>query len=377
MAGAEMWRWFLGAALTIGAALFCAPAGTAQPVRPVLPTDNDALLRGDDPDFYMYTDRNFEGVRSRPWQGGQYGFVRNELRTPAGVVFTRFHEGMDIRPVHRDARGEPLDDVRAADAGRVMYVNTNARASAYGLYVVVEHVWQGSPYYTLYGHLSRVYVREGQQVARGERLARLGYTGVGIDRRRAHVHFEVNLLLSTRFGAWLQAGNARARNTHGLYHGLNLAGVDVARLYRALDTEGDVNIGEVVQREPVAWKALVPGGTIPELIVRYPWMAGGAVPSVPPSSWLVHVSASGLPLRFEAATQPVTRPILTYIAPPVRDDYRSTNKMLEKKGGAFLLTDKGLRHLDLLTTPAASIGTPGQVGDGNGEVGSDEGRIGW
>ena len=43
-------------------------------------------LRGDDPDFYMYTDRTFEGVRSRPWQGGQYGFVRNEVRTPAGVV---------------------------------------------------------------------------------------------------------------------------------------------------------------------------------------------------------------------------------------------------------------------------------------------------
>ncbi len=350
----EMYR----AALCIGAAfLFFFTTASAQPVSLVFPTDNDALLRGGGPEFYMYTNRTFEGVRSKPWQGGQYGFVRNEERTPAGIVFTRFHEGVDIRPLYRDARGEPLDEVRAADGGRVVYVNHNPRQSAYGIYVVVEHLWQDSPYYTLYGHLAHAVVREGQSVARGGKLGRLGYTGTGINQERAHVHFEVNLLLSNRFDAWLRAWQPRSNNPHGLFHGLNLAGADVSRLYLALAEESDVQVGEVIQREPVAWKALVPGGFIPELVQRYPWLTQERL-SQPPSAWMVHVSSAGLPLRFEPVEQQVTAPVLVYIADPVRKNRYSTNSMLKRTGDAFVFTDKGLRHLKLITQAGASIGAP-------------------
>ncbi len=159
-------------------ALTCCVPVHAQSLRLVMPTGNAALLYGEAPEFYMYTDRNFEGVRSTPWQGGQYGFVRNQERSRDGtVVFNRFHEGLDIQPLERDARGEPLDDVRSVDEGRVVYVNRNERASAYGRYVVVEHWWQGAPYYTLYAHLSDVSARTGAEVGRGERVGRIGYTG--------------------------------------------------------------------------------------------------------------------------------------------------------------------------------------------------------
>ena len=43
----------------------------------VLPTDNDALFSGDGPAFYQYVERNYKGVQSTPWEGGQYGFVRD------------------------------------------------------------------------------------------------------------------------------------------------------------------------------------------------------------------------------------------------------------------------------------------------------------
>src|SRR5207248_9119098 len=79
----------------------------------VLPTDNDALFSGGGRAFYQYIERDFKGVKSTPWEGGQYGFVRDPIETSAGVVCTRFHEGIDIRPLRRDARGEPLDEVRA------------------------------------------------------------------------------------------------------------------------------------------------------------------------------------------------------------------------------------------------------------------------
>src|SRR5438876_9611828 len=105
-------------AAAIGAAFFLSISMTNQIVQSqvldlVLPTDNDALFSGDGPAFYQSVDRDYNGVKSAPWEGGQYGFVRDPKSTGGGVVYTRFHEGIDIRSVHRDANGEPLDEVRA------------------------------------------------------------------------------------------------------------------------------------------------------------------------------------------------------------------------------------------------------------------------
>src|SRR5206468_9769073 len=89
----------------------------------ILPTDNDALFRGGGPEFYQYIERDFNGEKSTPWEGGRYGFVRNPVLAVQGLIYTRFHEGIDIRCLHRDARGEPSDDVRAIADGRG--VNSN------------------------------------------------------------------------------------------------------------------------------------------------------------------------------------------------------------------------------------------------------------
>src|ERR1700722_18718736 len=81
-------------------------AALAQPVNIVLPTENHGLLTGDNAAFYQYIKRDFEGIISTPWEGGQYGFVRNPRRFGGTVLDTRFHEGMDIRPLQRDSNGE-------------------------------------------------------------------------------------------------------------------------------------------------------------------------------------------------------------------------------------------------------------------------------
>ena len=47
----------------------------------VLPTDNDGLFSGDGAAFYQYVERNYKGVKSTPWEGGQYGFVRDPTDT--------------------------------------------------------------------------------------------------------------------------------------------------------------------------------------------------------------------------------------------------------------------------------------------------------
>src|SRR5439155_894727 len=115
-------------AAAIVLAIFSSIAIRAQPAQDhaldlVLPTDNDALFSADGAAFYQYVERNYKGEKSTPWEGGKYGFVRDPIDTAGGTVYTRFHEGIDIRPVRRDANGEPLDEVRAIADGKVVHAN--------------------------------------------------------------------------------------------------------------------------------------------------------------------------------------------------------------------------------------------------------------
>src|SRR5213594_3414223 len=105
----------------------------------VLPTDNDALFSGDSAAFYQYVERNYKGVKSTPWEGGQYGFVRDPTDTAGVVVYTRFHEGIDIRPLHRDGHGQPLDEVRIVGHENGVHYYPVPGYSNYGKYIVIEH----------------------------------------------------------------------------------------------------------------------------------------------------------------------------------------------------------------------------------------------
>ncbi len=310
----------------------------------ILPTENNSLYTGGGPSFYQYVERDFQGRKSRPWQGGQYGFVRNPRETAAGIVFSRFHEGIDIRPVRRDANGEPLDPVRAVADGRVVYVTQNARASGYGIYAVVEHLWGGCPYYTLYAHLASVAVSAGQQVTKGEKIGVMGYTGRGLDRVRAHLHFEVNLLLSSDFEAWHQQWFPNDPNEHGIYNGLNLVGIDAAGFLLANRQPPGVGVGQFLANKETYYKVVVPKRGRFELIERYPWMLEGDS-SV--GGWEISFHASGLPLRVRAVPRPV-EPVVSWVKPSRAPHSLQTRNWISGTGSRASLTETGLKYLDLL-----------------------------
>src|SRR6266567_9024245 len=230
----------------------------AQTDRPVvdlvLPTGNGALFSGNGLAFYQCVERDFKGVKSTPWEGGQYGFVRDPVETSAGVVYRRFHEGIDIRPLQRDARGEPLDEVRAIADGKVVHTNLVPGYSNYGKYIVIEHRWDGSSYYSLYGHLSSITVRPGDAVKRGQPIAVMGYTGVGINQERAHLHLELNLMLNHRFDTWYSAFFKNDPNQNGIYNGMNLAGLDIARFYLALRKNPSLSVAQFLSGEETFYK---------------------------------------------------------------------------------------------------------------------------
>ena len=81
-----------------------------------------------------------------------------------------------------DIAGKPGDPVVAAAPGRVMYTGTGIRG--YGQLIVIKHE---DGYNSVYAHNRRILVKEGQNVARGERIAELGAT----DSDQPKLHFEI------------------------------------------------------------------------------------------------------------------------------------------------------------------------------------------
>lgn len=90
----------------------------------------------------------------------------------------RDHKGMDIA-------APTGTDIYAAEAGTV--VSMNESGAAYGNHFIIDH---GNGVKTLYGHCSAIFVKVGQKVERGEKIAAVGSTGRSTG---PHLHFEVRI----------------------------------------------------------------------------------------------------------------------------------------------------------------------------------------
>lgn len=322
----------------------------AEPLNLILPTDNDALWRGDGPAFYQYIERNYRGEKSTPWEGGRYGFVRNPAETSAGIIYTRLHEGIDIRPLQRDPRGEPLDPVRAIAPGVVVHVSQMGRFSNYGRYVVVEHRFDGCKYYSLYGHLSSITVRTGERVQPRDQLGVMGHTGAGLNQARAHVHLELNLMLSRNFESWHDTFFPKDPNRHGLYNGLNLVGIDIARLYLSLQKRPGLTIPEFLAEEETLYRVLLPASRNFDLVKFYPWLLGQQ-PTGEPVSWEVSFNRAGVPLKIRPGSKPVSEPELSYLKPSRIDAGDLTMDRISGRGANARLSEKGKHSMKLLVFP--------------------------
>lgn len=312
-----------------------------------LPTDNDAFLRGNPSAFYQYVDRTFEGEKSSPWEGGQFGFVRNPARLGGGLLYTRFHEGLDIKPVSRGSNGDPLDEVRAMADGVVVHTSETSSHSNYGRYVVVRHDWKDGSFFSLYAHLRTIGVERGRRVTAGQTLGVLGYTGAGIDQRRAHVHVELNLFLSSRFEAWHDACFT-SPNHHGVYNGLNLIGLDLAALFQAQQKSRSTGAADIVRRTDAYFTVAVPGNAPMEIAKNYPWLNEGRTLGSP-GSWEITFSRWGLPLKVSPGSREVTAPVVTSVAKSSVPHSYNTRGLLGGSGSSASLSDSGLRFVRLVS----------------------------
>jgi len=95
-----------------------------------------------------------------------------------------FHTGIDI--AGRNAAGDLCYGypVVAAANGTVIAVR-NLGSKSYGRYIIIDH---GGGCKTIYAHLSKVEVKEGDTVTRGQEIAKAGSTG---NSTGPHLHFEL------------------------------------------------------------------------------------------------------------------------------------------------------------------------------------------
>lgn len=212
-----MSRSFVGPGFTIITAQIAATVLAMAGPSFQLPTANHALFeKGGEPRFFV-------GTVGKPWTSGTFGCVRSE-----GL---QMHEGLDIRCLQRDARGEPTDPVKATADGIVAYVNAKPSFSRYGKYIILRHRVDEVEVYSTYAHLReiRAGLAPGQTVKAGEPIGILGRTAntrEEISKERAHVHYELNLFINDNFAAWYKKNYPGQRNDHGAWSGLNLVGLD-------------------------------------------------------------------------------------------------------------------------------------------------------
>jgi murein DD-endopeptidase MepM/ murein hydrolase activator NlpD len=105
------------------------------------------------------------------------GYITTHFGEAGAIWIGGHHTGLDIGA----KEGDPI---LAAETGRVIEAGWST-GHGYGNYVMIDH---GLGYRTLYGHMSVIRVKAGQQVSRGQQIGDVGNTGVSLG---AHLHFEV------------------------------------------------------------------------------------------------------------------------------------------------------------------------------------------
>jgi hypothetical protein len=310
-----------------------------------LPTANEAIFeRGAEEKFFV-------GTVGKPWMSGTFGCVRTEG--------WQMHEGLDIRCVQRDRRGEPIDPVVATADGTVAYMNKRSSLSNFGNYLILKHSIDGVEVYSLYAHLSQIRadLKAGVTVKQGEQIAVMGRTSntaQGISKERAHVHFELNFFLNDRFAAWYRKYRVGQRNDHGDWNGQNLIAIDPQQVLLAGRSQGKAfNFATFAKQQTELCRVMVRDVDFPWL-QRYPMFvkSGALQAGEAPAGYEIALNFAGLPyelipraaseIKGKAAVQLISVNEAEYKRNPCR-------KLVRKSGARWELANAGQDLMSLLT----------------------------
>ena len=315
----------------------------AQPCH--FPTANHALLQpGSEEKF-------FAGTVGKPWATGQFGCVRTDG--------WQLHEGLDIKCLQRDSVGEPIDPVLASADGAVAYFTAEPSLSNYGNYIVVRHHIEGLEVYSLYAHLKKIRgdLKIGQAVKSGEAIATMGRTTntrEGISRDRAHVHFELDLLVNEGFPRWYKNAFPTQRNDHGEWNGQNLLGVDPRLVLLEQHRQGtNFNLVNFVRNQAEVCRVLVRATNFPWL-KRYPPLIvrNSLAEKEGVAGYEISLNYNGVPYRLiPRAASEIKNKARFQLLSVNEAEYRKNpcRRLVIKRGHRWALARNGNNLLELLT----------------------------
>ena len=275
--------------VTLVALVLLTAAGgrAAERVEFTWPTPNTAWATGGPLGAYL------QHAGSGDPESGGFGGVRS-----GGA---QFHEGIDIKCVSRDRRGEPADNVFAAMAGVVRHISTSAGDSSYGRYIVLEHPGQTPGIYTLYAHLARVTpgLKPGDSIARGQTLGTMGHSSGGyiIPRDRAHLHFEMGVMVTRDFASWYALKKFGSPNDHGLWNGMNLMGFDPLDFLNKWRARKVNTFQEYFAAMEPAVRLRIATRRVPDYVLRYPSLLTKPLP-VAVAGWEIRFNWTGIPFSW-------------------------------------------------------------------------------
>jgi murein DD-endopeptidase MepM/ murein hydrolase activator NlpD len=325
------------------------PVAKTNPARVVdqpfhLPTANRAIFEpGKEADFYVPT-------VGKTWPSGCFGCVRS-----GGW---QMHEGLDIRCIQRDKHNEPTDPVMASADGTVAYINAKPSLSNYGNYIILRHRLDGIEIYSLYAHLSAIAngLKIGQAVKAGEVIAIMGHTAntrEGISKERAHVHFELDLILNDKFPAWFRKNFPGERNDHGMWNGQNMVGIDPRWVFLAEQHSGNFNLRKFMRSQTELCRVLVRK-------TDFPWVKRYAALVQPnPVAQKEGIAGYEIALNFNGVAFELIPRAASEIKGKSKYQLLSVNadeyhknpcrRLVTPKGNRWELAPRGIRLLDLLT----------------------------
>jgi len=309
------------------------------------PTANRALLQpGNEEKFFV-------GTVGKPWTSGQFGCVRTDG--------WQMHEGLDIKCLQRDSGGEPVDPVLAAADGKVVYLSAKPSLSRYGSYIVLRHQIDTLEIYSLYAHLRKIRddLMPGHTVKSGEVIATMGRTTntrEGISRDRAHVHFELDLLLNEGFPSWYKKAFPTQRNDHGEWNGLNLLGIDPRLVLLEQHRQGTkFSLVNFVRNQAELCRVRVRGTNFPWL-KRYPQLIepNPLVEKEGATGYDIALNSYGVPYRLipRAASEFKNKSRFQLLSVNEPEYHKNPcRRLVSKHGDRWALTQNGNNLLELLT----------------------------
>ena len=112
---------------------------------------------------------------------------RSKLRSKIGAFGYRNHPILRRWKFHSgvDMPGRIGDPIYATGDGIVEYIEINRSRQGYGTQVLIDH---GFGYKTRYAHLSKLHVKKGDSISRGQLIADMGNTGIS---QAPHLHYKV------------------------------------------------------------------------------------------------------------------------------------------------------------------------------------------